>query len=105
MNVEAARPKPGSSSPRILNTVVIGPPDCSRRRWPRFACSARRGRLRLTLEGERKSRFLDIAPENSRNDFESVRLMNAQAFMQPRLQVRVGSPTEDKTSRRPLPRN
>jgi hypothetical protein len=37
--------------------------------------------LRLTLEGERKSRFLDIAPENSRNDFESVRLMNAQAFI------------------------
>jgi hypothetical protein len=61
--------------------------------------------LRRTPEGERKSRFLDIAPENSRNDFESVRLMNAQAFMQPRLQVRVGSPTEDKTSRRPLPRN
>jgi hypothetical protein len=56
--------------------------------------------------GRAQSRFLDVAPENSRDDFESIWLMDdAQAFTQPRLRVRVGSPTEDKTSRRPLPRN
>jgi hypothetical protein len=48
-------PKPGTSTPRILNTVVIGPPDCSRRRWPRFESFARRGHLRRTLEAERKA--------------------------------------------------
>jgi len=70
-----------------------------------FACSCEAGPFAANACSRAQSRFLDVAPENSRNDFESVWLMNAEALTQPRLRVRVGSPTEDKTSRRPLSRN